>query len=133
MTRRPQGEREDAMRDEEANPLLQKAVDDRERHPWRYYKLEHDVMKRLLDELSAKLDAAEAALKGQMWQREAKEETVPNNDVIQYMLDSLEAPMKPLTKWETDFLESIGDQFKMRGSLTVRQAEILERIYNEKK
>ena len=74
-----------------------------------------------------------AALKGQMWQREAKEETVPNNDVIQYMLDSLEAPMKPLTKWETDFLESIGDQFKMRGSLTVRQAEILERIYNEKK
>lgn len=38
--------------------LLQKAVDDRERHPWRYYKLDHDVMKRLLDQLSERADTA---------------------------------------------------------------------------
>ena len=30
--------------------LLQKAVDDREAHPRRYYKLDHETMKRLLDQ-----------------------------------------------------------------------------------
>ena len=32
--------------------LLKAAVSDRDRHPWRYYKLDHETMKRLLDEMA---------------------------------------------------------------------------------
>jgi len=39
---------------------------------------------------------------------------------------------RKLTKWEEDLLESISDQLDTRGSLSERQAEILERIYAEK-
>jgi hypothetical protein len=39
---------------------------------------------------------------------------------------------KRLTKWEEGFLESISDQLERTGSLSERQAEILERIYTEK-
>lgn len=39
---------------------------------------------------------------------------------------------KRLTKWEEDFLESVSDQLDRTGSLSERQAEILERIYAEK-
>lgn len=38
--------------------ILQKAISDREKHPWRYYRLDHDTMTRLLDELSEKLEVA---------------------------------------------------------------------------
>jgi hypothetical protein len=54
------------------------------------------------------------------------------NELIQHMLDALQTPHKELTKWEENFLESIGDQFEKRGSLSDRQTEILERIYAEK-
>lgn len=39
---------------------------------------------------------------------------------------------KRLTRWEEDFLISIQDQLTIKGSLSDRQAEILERIYVEK-
>lgn len=45
----------------QTNPLLQKAVDDRSAHPWRYYRLDHDTMKRICDEQAAKIDALLAA------------------------------------------------------------------------
>jgi len=37
-----------------------------------------------------------------------------------------------LTGWEADFLQSISDQLFEHDTLSVRQAEILERIYAEK-
>ncbi len=37
-----------------------------------------------------------------------------------------------MSKWEEEFLESISDQLDRTGSLSERQAEILERIYAEK-
>lgn len=37
-----------------------------------------------------------------------------------------------ITKWENDFLVSIEEQFKRRGSLSEKQLEILERIYADK-
>jgi hypothetical protein len=37
-----------------------------------------------------------------------------------------------LTKWEEDFVESIGEQLDERGTLSERQADILERIYSGK-
>jgi len=39
---------------------------------------------------------------------------------------------KRLSKWEEEFLESISDQLDRSGTLSERQAEILERIYAEK-
>lgn len=47
-------------------------------------------------------------------------------------LDALETPSKPLTDWETQFIESVSDQLTNRGMLSGKQVEILERIYAEK-
>ena len=51
-------------------------------------------------------------------------------DLIQQMLSYCEDTLN-LTNWEEDFIESIRDQFDERGSLSERQAEILEKIYSE--
>ena len=53
-------------------------------------------------------------------------------EVIQRMLEALEAPVKELTKWEENFLESVKEQFESRHSLSDRQFEILDGIYNDK-
>lgn len=37
-----------------------------------------------------------------------------------------------LTEWEADFVESIKNHLTSKGSLTPRQAEILENIYAKK-
>jgi hypothetical protein len=53
------------------------------------------------------------------------------SEEIEYMLASCKTA-HTLTSWEEYFLESIEEQFRVRGTLTDRQVEILERIYNEK-
>ena len=41
-------------------------------------------------------------------------------------------PRKPtFNKWEHDFLESIREQFDSRGSLSERQEEILQKLYDK--
>ncbi len=52
--------------------------------------------------------------------------------VIKDWLDALERPRRPLTTWETDFVESISEQFDARGSISDKQQDTLERIYAEK-
>ena len=52
--------------------------------------------------------------------------------VIHQMLHALENPYKTLTPWEQEFIESISDDFTMRGTLSDKQFEILDRIYAEK-
>lgn len=37
-----------------------------------------------------------------------------------------------LTEWEDNFVNSIKQQLEKKGSLSVKQAEILERIYADK-
>ncbi len=37
-----------------------------------------------------------------------------------------------LSDWEEGFMESITDQFDANGSISPAQAEVLERIYDEK-
>lgn len=37
-----------------------------------------------------------------------------------------------LSKWEAEFVDSIAQQLEERGTLSDRQADILERIYSEK-
>lgn len=53
-------------------------------------------------------------------------------ETIQHFLEELANPTKPLTVWESGFIESLQDQFDRRGTLSDRQFEILERIYAEK-
>ena len=42
--------------------LLAKALGDRESRPWNYYRLEHETTRRLLNELTERLAAAESAI-----------------------------------------------------------------------
>ena len=53
-------------------------------------------------------------------------------EIIQRMLEALQTPVKDLTKWEENFLESVTEQFESRRSLSDRQFEILDELYNEK-
>ena len=48
---------------------------------------------------------------------------------INQWLDSIQETGRGLTKWEQDFVESIGLQLDDRGTISDRQEEILERIY----
>lgn len=52
--------------------------------------------------------------------------------VIAHWINELEIPSKELTDWETQFLESISDQWNRFHVLSDKQVEILERIYAEK-
>lgn len=63
---------------------------------------------------------------------------IPNDQpergqMIKRMLDVLldESCRIDLTKWESDFIFSLNDQFEKRRNLSNRQCEILERIYDK--
>ena len=58
--------------------------------------------------------------------------TPPSSEWIEHMFRDLERPKNPLTTWELEFLTSIKDQFDRRGSLSVKQTDILSRIYEER-
>ena len=52
---------------------------------------------------------------------------------LQYWIDTiLNEAEERLTDWERNFLESIQSQLNLRGSLSNRQIDVLERIYSEK-
>jgi len=53
-------------------------------------------------------------------------------DIIDHYLSVINTEGRNLTPWEADFIESIEEQWKERGSLSERQEEILERIYSER-
>jgi len=53
-------------------------------------------------------------------------------EIIDGMFKKLEFPNEELTEWEENFLESIKEQWEKKRALSVKQREILERIYNEK-
>ena len=55
-----------------------------------------------------------------------------SKQVVKDWLDALKHPRHELTKWEEDFIASVTEQFKSRGSISDRQEEILERVYAEK-
>lgn len=39
--------------------------------------------------------------------------------------------MDGVTKWESDFIDSINEQFLHKGDLSTKQCEILERLYDK--
>jgi hypothetical protein len=54
------------------------------------------------------------------------------DSTIRFYLDCLKTPSEELSTWEEDFIESLTEQFDERGTLTDRQFEKLEDIYDSK-
>ena len=61
----------------------------------------------------------------------AAEHSADDKVVAQHYIDELERA-HGLTSWETEFLTSVSDQFKKRGSLSPKQIATLRKIYDEK-
>lgn len=55
-----------------------------------------------------------------------------SKEVIADWISQIQEEGKGLTKWEEEFILSIQEQFELRGSISDRQEEILERIYAER-
>lgn len=53
-------------------------------------------------------------------------------ETLQHFLITVMEEGRNLTKWEQDFVGSLSDQWERVGSMSEKQAEILERIYAEK-
>jgi hypothetical protein len=51
--------------------------------------------------------------------------------MIDYLIKNLERGSRDLTEWESDFVNSIYEQFEERGDLSSKQCEILERLYDK--
>lgn len=51
---------------------------------------------------------------------------------VDQMFDALANPNEELTEWEDTFVESVRKQWKQNRELSIRQKDILERIYDEK-
>lgn len=58
--------------------------------------------------------------------------TTVNYDVLKHQIDTLQREGRGLTDWEQNFLRSVVGQFKAKGWLSPKQAEIVGRIYAEK-
>jgi len=56
----------------------------------------------------------------------------PDPVVVENYISSLERPRHELTPWETEFLESVTDQWTRNRTISQKQLEILERIYDER-
>ena len=59
-------------------------------------------------------------------------ETPQTTETIEHFFKELERPKGELTAWELEFVASVKDQFDRKGSLSVKQFEILERIHSER-
>ena len=59
-------------------------------------------------------------------------ETCDDNDTWSGWVAAIRADGVNLTKWEEDFVESVAGLLERRGTLSERQAEILERIYADR-
>ena len=52
-------------------------------------------------------------------------------DSIKAMISACGDASERLTDWETQFIESVSDQFDRRGTLSDKQVSALEGIYNK--
>lgn len=55
-----------------------------------------------------------------------------NLKLAEHYLDTIETSGRNLTKWESDFVESVSDQVGTKLFVSTKQLDILERIYAEK-
>lgn len=56
----------------------------------------------------------------------------PSKEILEQWIEDVNSEGRNLSDWETNFMESITEQFGTRGGLSEKQEEILERIYAEK-
>jgi hypothetical protein len=61
--------------------------------------------------------------------RETEENTMP--DLATMIEEILEVAEDICTEWEYEFMESVEEQFKERGTLSDKQIDILEGIYEK--
>lgn len=52
-----------------------------------------------------------------------------DSSVVKHMIETTNDEGRNLTQWETDFMESITEQFEKHGRLSVNQVATLEKIY----
>lgn len=52
--------------------------------------------------------------------------------IIRQWIEEVEDQGRGLSDWEKHFIESIADQFDLRGTITDKQEEVLEKIRAEK-
>lgn len=57
---------------------------------------------------------------------------IKDPDVIEEWLRALQDARHRLNKWECDFVDSVTEQFERRKSISDKQEEILERIYEDR-
>lgn len=55
-----------------------------------------------------------------------------NRENLEHFLTTVQEEGRNLTKSETDFIESLAEQWERSHSMSEKQAEILERIYADK-
>ena len=53
-------------------------------------------------------------------------------DILKQQIDAIQNEARDLTEWEDNFIKSVIGQFKMKGWLSPKQCQIVERIYSEK-
>lgn len=53
------------------------------------------------------------------------------NEMIMDILDVANVSNTAITKWEKDFVESVQEQFIEKGSLSEKQEQTLERIWDK--
>jgi hypothetical protein len=56
----------------------------------------------------------------------------PSKEILEQWIEDVNSEGRNLSEWETNFMESITEQFATRGGMSEKQEEILERIYCEK-
>lgn len=64
---------------------------------------------------------------------------IPNDQplrkqTIERMLNSLTRNLEEateFTEWEKDFIQSVDEQFGLKGDISSKQAEIIERLYDK--
>ena len=56
----------------------------------------------------------------------------PRDELVDHMLDEINTLASGLSDWESQFVEDIFDQWTRIRSLSNKQFEILNRIYEEK-
>ena len=54
------------------------------------------------------------------------------HNLIMHMFEKIEKEASGLSDWEDSFINSIKKQYEEKGYLSVKQRDILERIYSEK-
>lgn len=95
------------------------------------YLDEHKLTITTAKEIKLKTNGTKKKKKTEVPMSEAEGRTNKSETIIELFSD-LEKAKYPLTSWETEFIDSISNQFDEKGTLSDRQFEILVRIHGQR-